>query len=257
MLCRHYWSESNFHWLVAAPPWVADCLAPESRRSDPHRAGLGLNRFAQLRWLGRLRLKLIEQGDGQALPYADASFDIGFSMFGLMFFPNRPLGFRELLRVLVPGGAAFVTSWAHIDQSPLMMARIGAQKAADPGSTPPHQNLMTLEDADRFQQEMQEAGFVDVAIERIFREIEFCSLAELCAGLTQGSAPFELLRRKLGESEWNRQLGVMRDHLANTYTTFPLRLGSTALLGRGRKPGLLKSGRESSAESSAGPKERG
>src|SRR5436190_855542 len=34
-------------------------------------------------------------GDGQALPYADATFGAAFSMFGLMFFPDRAAGFRE------------------------------------------------------------------------------------------------------------------------------------------------------------------
>jgi ubiquinone/menaquinone biosynthesis C-methylase UbiE len=54
-------------------------------------------------------------GDGQALPFAQASFDRAFSMFGLMFFPERILGFRELLRVLLPGGVAVVGSWAAED----------------------------------------------------------------------------------------------------------------------------------------------
>ena len=35
-------------------------------------------------------------GDGMALPFEDASFDAAFSMFGLMFFPDRHQGFREL-----------------------------------------------------------------------------------------------------------------------------------------------------------------
>lgn len=179
---------------------------------------------------------ILEQGDGQALPYADCSFDVGFSMFGLMFFPNRSLGFSELFRVLVAGGTAWVTSWAPIDQSPLMLARVAAQIAADPNTVPPHQNLMTLENPERFRQEMQEAGFIDVTIEPVFREIEFRSLPDLCDGLTRGSAPFEVLRHKLGEAQWNHSLQVMRDHLARAYTSFPVRLGSTALLGSGKKP---------------------
>ena len=39
-------------------------------------------------------------GDGQALPFPDGTFDAGFSMFGLMFFPDRAKGFAELRRVL-------------------------------------------------------------------------------------------------------------------------------------------------------------
>src|SRR5262245_7747216 len=51
------------------------------------------------------------QGDGQALPFPDERFDAAFSLFGLMFFPDRARGFAELRRVLVPGGRAVVSSW--------------------------------------------------------------------------------------------------------------------------------------------------
>ena len=55
------------------------------------------------------------EGDGMALPYEDASFDAGFSMFGLIFFPDRDRGFRELLRVVKPGAPVVVSSWLPLD----------------------------------------------------------------------------------------------------------------------------------------------
>jgi ubiquinone/menaquinone biosynthesis C-methylase UbiE len=177
----------------------------------------------------------VTQGDGQALPYADASFDLGFSMFGLMFFPDRPRGFRELCRVLRPGGRAFVTSWASVEESPLILARIAAFKAADPSAPSPQKNVMTLEDPALFAREMEAAGFADVVIERVYREREFRDLDELCDGLTRGNAPFEIVRRDIGEREWSRRMGVMRDHLGTHHGPFPLRLGSTAYLGQGRR----------------------
>jgi ubiquinone/menaquinone biosynthesis C-methylase UbiE len=48
--------------------------------------------------------------DGQALDVADNRFDAVFSLFGLMFFPNRAAGFRELHRVTRPKGLAIVAS---------------------------------------------------------------------------------------------------------------------------------------------------
>jgi ubiquinone/menaquinone biosynthesis C-methylase UbiE len=179
----------------------------------------------------------VVQGDGQALPYADASFDLGFSMFGLMFFPDRPRGFRELCRVLRPGGRVFVASWASVDKSPLMLARIAAWQSADSSAASPQKNVMTLEDPARFAGEMQAAGFVEVVVEPVFREREFLDLEELCDTLSRGNAPFELLRREVGELEWSRRMGIMRDYLGTHYGPFPLRLGSTAYLGQGRKPG--------------------
>lgn len=45
-------------------------------------------------------------GDGQNLPFDDKSFDGAFSIVGLVFFPDRDAGFRELYRVLKPGRPA-------------------------------------------------------------------------------------------------------------------------------------------------------
>jgi len=176
------------------------------------------------------------QGDGHALPYADASFDLGFSMFGLMFFPDRARGFAELCRVMRPGGRAFVTSWASVEKSPLMLARIAAFMAVDPTAPPPQKNVMTLEDPALFAREMEAAGFVDVTIEPVYRDREYLGLDELCEGLTRGNPPLEIIRREVGETEWNRRVGIMRDYLAAHHGPYPLRLGSTSYLGQGRKP---------------------
>jgi len=179
----------------------------------------------------------VVQGDGQSLPYADESFDLGFSMFGLMFFPDRPRGFREICRVLRPGGRAFVTSWASVEKSPLMLARIAAWKAADPSAPSPQKNVMTLENPALFASEMAAAGFMDVTVEPVYRDREFRNLDELCEGATRGNAPFEIVRRDIGEQEWRFRVDIMRDYLGTHYGPFPLRLGSTAYLGQGRKSG--------------------
>jgi ubiquinone/menaquinone biosynthesis C-methylase UbiE len=50
-------------------------------------------------------------GDAQVLPFANESFDAAFSMFGLIFFPDRAKGLSELVRVLRPGGNVALTSW--------------------------------------------------------------------------------------------------------------------------------------------------
>ena len=51
--------------------------------------------------------------DGQALDVADNRFDAVFSIFALMFFPDRAAGFRELHRVIRPKGLAVVASGAR------------------------------------------------------------------------------------------------------------------------------------------------
>jgi ubiquinone/menaquinone biosynthesis C-methylase UbiE len=52
-----------------------------------------------------------EQADAEALPYADASFDIVLSTFGVMFTPDQQKAANELVRVCKPGGKIGLANW--------------------------------------------------------------------------------------------------------------------------------------------------
>jgi ubiquinone/menaquinone biosynthesis C-methylase UbiE len=49
--------------------------------------------------------------DAEALPFADASFDVVLSTFGVMFTPNQAQAANELRRVCRPGGKIGLTNW--------------------------------------------------------------------------------------------------------------------------------------------------
>jgi SAM-dependent methyltransferase len=51
------------------------------------------------------------EGDVEALPYPDASFDVVLSQFGHMFAPRPALALGEMLRVLKPGGTIAFSTW--------------------------------------------------------------------------------------------------------------------------------------------------
>lgn len=57
-----------------------------------------------------LRVKF-DQGDAEALPYADKAFDLVVSILGAMFAPRPDLVAQELLRVCVPGGTVAMANW--------------------------------------------------------------------------------------------------------------------------------------------------
>lgn len=52
-----------------------------------------------------------EVADAEALPYADASFDVVLSTFGVMFAPDHERAACELVRVSKPGGRIGLASW--------------------------------------------------------------------------------------------------------------------------------------------------
>jgi ubiquinone/menaquinone biosynthesis C-methylase UbiE len=140
-------------------------------------------------------------GDGQALPFADASFDGAFSMFGLMFFPDRILGLRELLRVLVPGGVAVVSSWASEDGDTWRNLIWGAVREHLPnlplgGSAPPLGNL------DDCRREMTAAGFESVEIHEVAHTLPAMTTRQGWAWMVRATAPIALLRQSLGPTKW-------------------------------------------------------
>lgn len=52
-----------------------------------------------------------DAGDAEALPYADASFDLVTSVFGVQFAPRAEIVAAELRRVTRPGGAIALVHW--------------------------------------------------------------------------------------------------------------------------------------------------
>jgi SAM-dependent methyltransferase len=57
-----------------------------------------------------------QQADAHALPFADNSFDLATSRFGVMFFRDPGLALRELHRVLRVGARACFLAWGPFDQ---------------------------------------------------------------------------------------------------------------------------------------------
>jgi ubiquinone/menaquinone biosynthesis C-methylase UbiE len=221
---------------VATGPGTLACrIAPAVERVDAidfsaEMLGHCLARVAEL----GLANVYVQHGDAQALPFPNATFDLGFCMFGIMFFPDRPRAFRELFRVLRPGGRALLTSWAPIERSSYMQTRVNALRAADPNAPEIARNVLTLDDPDIFAKEMRDAGFADVYVEPVVRQRAFADADELFRSLTRGNAPFELLRRTLGESVWQERMRGIRRYL-ETLGPFPIRLELTAWLGQGRR----------------------
>jgi ubiquinone/menaquinone biosynthesis C-methylase UbiE len=52
-----------------------------------------------------------EEGDAEALPYADGAFDVVLSCVGVMFAPHHQQAADELVRVCRPGGRIGLLSW--------------------------------------------------------------------------------------------------------------------------------------------------
>ena len=174
-------------------------------------------------------------GDAQSLPWADDTFDAAFSLFGLMFFPDRKKGFAEIHRTLKPGGSVAVTSWAPVDQSPVMQMMFGAVRAIKPDLPPPQRSIGTLEDPEVFKQEMQGAGFRNVEIRCVTKGYPVTTLADFWDFMVRGSAPLQMLKKGMGETVWREKEILALDYLKERLPELPTELTSDAWLGVGVK----------------------
>lgn len=78
-----------------------------------------------------------DEGDAEALPYADASFDAVITMFGAMFAPRPELVAAELKRVTRPGGLIAMANWTPAGFIGQMFKTTSAYVPPPPGMASP------------------------------------------------------------------------------------------------------------------------
>jgi len=175
----------------------------------------------------------VRQADGQALGI-DAAFDVAFSMFGLIFFPDRAAGFRSLRAALVPGGVAAVSCWPPPSRSTAMLVAIAALGAAFPDAPEPEPPLSPLSSAAQLRLELEQAGFVDVEVREVITTVQ-PDIESFWRGIAEGYAPLAVARQTMPPEVWAaaeaRGLAWLR---ANHNPSVPL--SYVAHIGRGTRP---------------------
>lgn len=102
----------------------------------------GVDYVPSLLAIGRRRAEVehlpvtFQQADAEALPFADASFDVVLSTLGVMFTPNQEQAASELLRVCRPGGKIGLASWTPTSVIGDLFRLIGRHIPPTPGLKP-------------------------------------------------------------------------------------------------------------------------
>lgn len=78
-----------------------------------------------------------QEADAEALPFADGSFDIVLSTFGVMFTPNQQQAANELKRVCRPGGKIGMATWTPESFIGQLFKTIGKYVPPAPGVKSP------------------------------------------------------------------------------------------------------------------------
>jgi SAM-dependent methyltransferase len=172
----------------------------------------------------------------ESLPYDDHSFDAVVSQFGLMFFTDKHLSIREMLRVLVPGGYLAVAVWDFLENTPgyaaevALLERIAGKRAADALRAP-----FVLGDRKRLATLFGGAGVASVSVTTHQGMAKFPSIRSMVEADLRGWLP--VVGVVLPEDQIHRIL-MEAEHVLSPYVTEEgmLTFSSPAHIVTGKKP---------------------
>ena len=138
-----------------------------------------------------------EQIDATNLAFDDASFDVVTCQFGIMFFPDKGRSYREVHRVLKPGGTYVFNVWDSWETNPYARITHEAVERFFPEDPPGFYKVpFGYYDAEEIQASVLAAGFSRAVIEHVPLTSGIPSARNFAKGLVFGN-PFydEILTR--------------------------------------------------------------
>ncbi|MGD9979661.1 MAG: class I SAM-dependent methyltransferase [Hyphomonadaceae bacterium] len=129
-----------------------------------------------------------QPADAQALPFADATFDLITIQFGVMFFLDKPAAYAEARRVLKPGATMIFNVWGEMAANPFAEIANGAAIKFFPDN-PPKFYLTPFGYADpaRVRADLRAGGFSDVRDEVVRCQQDVPDWTHFAKGLIYGN----------------------------------------------------------------------
>jgi len=132
------------------------------------------------------------------LPFDDASFDAAVCQFGVMFFPDKEKSYREMCRVLAPGGRYVFSVW---DGNYNRHNRIADEVAAQFFATDPPQFYrvpLSYSKIDPIKDSLSNAGFIDLRIAVVTRQKQVADIGALARAMVYGNPLADMIRTRGG-----------------------------------------------------------
>lgn len=131
-----------------------------------------------------------EEGDVTALPFSGDRFDVAICQQSLQYFPDRDRALGEMHRVLAPGGRLLLSVWRSLEYFPFYVA-FHEVLERHVGETPASMlaSAFTLGDAEELRRLVENAGFRDVRVQIVIKQMKSPSVSRLVKGNTMAS-PF-------------------------------------------------------------------
>ena len=136
--------------------------------------------------------------DALALPFADANFDAVVCQFSAQFFPDKKKSYREVYRVLAPGGRYVFSVW---DGGYNRHGLIADEVAARFFPTDPPQFYrvgLGYNKIDPIKDSLSDAGFIDLRIAVVTKEKQVSDIGAFARALVYGNPVIDMIRTRGG-----------------------------------------------------------
>lgn len=175
--------------------------------------------------------------DAHSLPFADNSFDLATSRFGVMFFGDPVLAMSELRRVLRPGARACFLAWGSFDQ-PYWQSMMGVVHRHVGGSLlePGGPNPFRFAEAGSLSAVLRDAGFDGVEEETKRLPWNWPGPAEEVWEQNRAVAvPFRAMLDRVPTEEWPQIHAQVHAAVQQYSDGEKIAFGATVVFASGRK----------------------
>jgi len=172
--------------------------------------------------------------DGQALPFADATFDAVLCQLGLMFFPDPARGLAEFRRVLRPRRRAAVCVISIPERVPMWGALAEILSRYLPDQREVLHLLFALADAGHLERLLATAGFREISVTRETRQRSFASFDDYWAPIEEAPGTGPQAYRALPDASRQAVREEMCERLATLESNGRLLRRAEMLIGAGR-----------------------
>lgn len=135
--------------------------------------------------------------DAMKLDFEDDAFDLMVCQFGVMFFPEKPVAFREAARVLKPGGRFVFNVFSEMGRNPYSKIAYDIPAQYFPDDPPSFYKVpFHYGDPQGVLRDLEAAGWRDVTYETVRLQKKIENPAQFADGLVFGNPSIDVIRAR-------------------------------------------------------------